>query len=160
MQALTYLLEKHYVKSNKSRNSTQALFSNHTGDIVTTLLEQLRAEKRNWKRLLTCQLPPGTSIHFCCLKKKRSPFCTSPNTFLKLEFWRLSITKTPTLMITSIFLLSILSTGSALSLSASFSACITFALVMLTSLCDQRRWFLSSLTSLLSWKWSTESSNH
>ena len=52
-------------------------------------------------------------------------------------------------MITSIFLLSILTTGSALSLSASFSASITFALAMLTSLCDQRRWFLSLLTSVI-----------
>ena len=44
---------------------------------------------------------------------------------------------------TSIFLLSILNTANVLSHTASFSACVAFALAMMTSLCDQRRWFLS-----------------
>ena len=54
-----------------------------------------------------------------------------------------------TLTTSSIFLLSILRTANVLSLTASFSACVAFALAMLTSLCDQRRWFLSLLTVVI-----------
>ena len=57
------------------------------------------------------------------------------------------------------FSLSILSTANVLSLTDSFSACVAFALAMITSFCDQRRWFLSLLTAVilfLSGKRSTE----
>ena len=56
---------------------------------------------------------------------------------------------TLTLTTSSIFLPSILRTADVLSLKASFSACVAFALAMLTSFCDQRRCFLSLLTVVI-----------
>ena len=66
-----------------------------------------------------------------------------------LEFRFLSTTMTLTLSTSSIFLLSILGTANVLSLTASFSDCVAFALAMVTSFCDQRRWFLSLLTMVI-----------
>ena len=131
-------------------NSTQALFGNYLrrryiDDIVGA--PSCRREELEASINFVANFHPA--LQFTSTTSEiEVPFWTTPYKFPILKFRSLSTTKTLTLTTTSIFLLSILNTANVLSPKDSLSTCVTFALAMMTSMCDQRRWFLSLLTAV------------
>ena len=132
-------------------NSTQALFGNYLrrryiDDIVGA--PSCRREELEVSINFVANFHPA--LQFTSTTSEiEVPFWTTPYKFPILKFRSLSTTKTLTLTTTSIFLLSILNTANVLSPKDSLSTCVTFALAMMTSMCDQRRWFLSLLTAVI-----------
>ena len=86
------------------------------------------------------------------------PFLDITYGFLMVGYKPPSTTKTLTLTTTSISPLSIFITANVLSLTASFSACVVFAL--LCAIREMVSLYQPWLSSFTSWKRSTEGSNH